>query len=284
MKAVSSVITYFNDGLYIDEAVNSLLAQTYPIDEIIIVNDGSTDAFSIEKLKEYEQHPIVKLIHKKNGGPASARNIGFQHTKSPYILTLDADDKFGLSFVEKAIQILEQNTNVGAVSCWVEGFGEKEFIWELQGGSLENFILKNSCIACALIRKQIWEDVKGYDESLEIKGYEDWDFWIQTTKRDFQIYIIPEILYFYRQRIGSVSHKNINRHLNLYKYLLKKHPEVFEPYWSEVLDVYINQFLAQQDQIKHLENRLNMFYQSASYRLGYFLLQPLRFFQKLFRF
>ncbi len=75
MPKVSAVIPCYNHGQYIDEAVDSILKQTYQDVEIIVINDGSTDQFTIEKLRVYCK-PKTRVIHTENRGPSAARNTG----------------------------------------------------------------------------------------------------------------------------------------------------------------------------------------------------------------
>ena len=122
MPKVSVVIPYYNAGRYIDEAVDSILAQTYHDYEIIIVNDGSTDPYSQEKLESYK-HPSISVIHQENKKMSAARNTGIQAAKGEYILTLDADDRFSPTFLEKATAILDNSSQLGVVNCHHQTFG-----------------------------------------------------------------------------------------------------------------------------------------------------------------
>ena len=91
MPKVSVIIPCYNAGEWIDEAVDSVLSQTYKDYEIIIVNDGSSDPLTQEKLRSYESSSI-QVIHQENKGPAAARNTGIRSARGEYILPLDADD------------------------------------------------------------------------------------------------------------------------------------------------------------------------------------------------
>ena len=119
---VSIIIPCYNQGQYVDDAVSSCLAQTYDNIEIIIVNDGSTDKFTNDFLSKY-QRPKTKVINKRNEGLAEARNTGINNATGKYILPLDADDKIAPTYVEKAVQIIEQDESVGIVYCLAEYFG-----------------------------------------------------------------------------------------------------------------------------------------------------------------
>ena len=82
---VSVIMPCFNQGKFVDGAVNSVLNQTYQNFEIIIINDGSTDKKTNEILKNYKK-PKTRVIHTKNQGPCIARNIGINAAQGEYIL------------------------------------------------------------------------------------------------------------------------------------------------------------------------------------------------------
>jgi hypothetical protein len=119
---VSVVIPCYNQGQYIDEAVESVLAQSYQDFEIIIVNDGSNNADTIKILETYSK-PKTRVIHTNNQGASIARNNGIKVSSGRYILPLDADDRIGSVYIEKAIEVLDKNENVGIVYCEAEFFG-----------------------------------------------------------------------------------------------------------------------------------------------------------------
>ena len=108
MPKVSVIIPCYNHGEYLDEAVESVLTQTYQNFEIIIVDDGSTDQSTIDLLKVYRK-PKTRVIRTDNQGLASARNNGIKEAKGEYILPLDADDKIGKEYLKKAVKILDEN-------------------------------------------------------------------------------------------------------------------------------------------------------------------------------
>ena len=94
MPKVSVIIPCYNQGACLEEAVDSVLAQTFQDFEILVVNDGSTDEATIRMLGKYER-PKTRVIHTDNQGLAMARNNGIREARGAYILPLDADDKIG---------------------------------------------------------------------------------------------------------------------------------------------------------------------------------------------
>src|SRR5262245_35333532 len=113
---VSVVVPCFDLGRYLDEAIDSVLAQTFHDLEIVVVDDGSTDPFTCELLDRYDR-PKTQLLRQSNRGPAAARNAGIRATTGHYVCCLDADDRLLPTYLEKAIQVLQQAPDVGFVSC-----------------------------------------------------------------------------------------------------------------------------------------------------------------------
>jgi len=109
--SVSVIIDTYNYGMFIDDAIQSVLNQTFSKRdmEIIVIDDGSIDD-TFEKVKKYRER--IKYIYKKNGGQASAFNIGFENTKGKYIFLLDSDDYFLPTKVAKVVEEFERNKEV----------------------------------------------------------------------------------------------------------------------------------------------------------------------------
>ena len=197
----SVIIPCYNQGQYLDEAVESVLAQTYQNFEIIVINDGSTDAETIQILSHYEK-PKLKLIHTENRGPSAARNTAIEHASGELILPLDADDRIEKTYLEKAIKTLEGNPDVGVVYCEAEFFGAETGKWELPDIQFPEILLGNRLFNTSLYRRADWETVGGYKENM-VHGWEDYDFWLSLFELGRKVVRIPEVLFFYRRVQGS---------------------------------------------------------------------------------
>jgi len=108
---ISVVIPCYNDGAWLPETISKLKEQTYKNFEIIVVNDGSTDAATIEVLNSLSTEGIV-VLHKENGRMSSARNHGVKQAKGSIIAALDADDYFDPNFL-KSNQNFRQQRKCG---------------------------------------------------------------------------------------------------------------------------------------------------------------------------
>jgi glycosyltransferase involved in cell wall biosynthesis len=226
MPKVSVIIPCFNLGKYIHEAIDSILAQTFQDFEIIVVNDGSTDAETNLILERLDKSR-AKVIKTDNQGLSRARNNGIAQASGYYILPLDADDRIDSTYLEKAVKILDQNKNVGIVYCQAEFFGEENFKWDLPAYQLSKILIDNLIFASAFFRKEDWQAVGGYKPTM-IYGWEDYDFWLSIIELKREVYRIPEYLFYYRKRSDSMAHV-MSREQLFYSYgeIVKNHQKLY---------------------------------------------------------
>lgn len=295
MPRVSVIIPCYNQGQYLDEAVNSVLKQTYQDYEIIIVNDGSTDEFTINLLNNYHRLK-TRVIHTTNQGLPSARNNGIREAKGVYILPLDADDKIGFTYLERAVKVLDDNEDIGIVYCEAEFFGKKTGKWELPKYQFPEFIISNCIFASAFFRRSDWESVKGYKSVMKY-GWEDHEFWLSLIELKREIYQIPEIIFYYRQKESSMLQSMQVEHW-LYSYLqiYQYHSESFSDNMAVLFKRHIelnliHEQIHQKDNLlwqkdKELAEQARLIkevYSSFSWKLGKVLTYPVRKIQQLFR-
>ncbi len=233
---VSVVVPCFNLGAYIDEAVDSVLEQTFQDFEIIVVNDGSTDHATNERLNAFDR-PRTRVIATENRGLAAARNLGIAEARGRYICALDADDMLCPTYLEKAVRLLEADPSLSFVSSWLENFGEESWTWTQEHCDLPTLL--NECTVCtaALVRTTALRAVGGYDEGMPEQGYEDWDLWIGLVERGYVGTIIPEVLFRYRRRQGSMSSICCvgDGHEKLLRYIVGKHFDSYRRHYRDVL-------------------------------------------------
>ena len=200
-KIVSVIMPCFNDGLFIEESISSVMNQTYSNIELIIIDDGSNDVNTIRILNSIDNEKI-RILRTNRKGPAAARNKGISESKGEYILPLDSDDIIEKTYIEKAVKIIEKNKNIGIVYCEAEFFGNEKGLWELPNYSLDSMLMGNIIFVTALFRKNDWEIVHGFDETY-IYGLEDYDFWLSIIELNRDVYKIPETLFYYRIKENS---------------------------------------------------------------------------------
>ncbi|PKN12501.1 MAG: glycosyltransferase family 2 protein [Deltaproteobacteria bacterium HGW-Deltaproteobacteria-4] len=120
---ISVIVNSYNYDRYISETLDSVVAQTLPVDEIVIVDDGSTDASCAVIVDYVEQHSHMKFIRKENGGQLSAFNVAAQHVTGDIVFFIDSDDIWRSDYIERIVEIYRSKT-VDFVFCAYEEFGE----------------------------------------------------------------------------------------------------------------------------------------------------------------
>lgn len=105
---ISVIIPCYNQAVYLPEALESLLKQTYTHWEAIVVNDGSPDDTEAVALEYARQFPQIKYVSQSNGGLSAARNKGIEYAQGTYILPLDADDRISPKYMEEAMRAFEE--------------------------------------------------------------------------------------------------------------------------------------------------------------------------------
>ena len=271
---ISIVIPCYNDSAYITEAVNSALIQDYEDFEIIVVDDGSNSETKAI-LRELEPK-ITKLITQKNKGPSAARNAGINAASGEYILVHDSDDYFEPSFCNRAIEVLQKNENVKAVTCYARWFqsDEKFRIFKPSGGDLKDFLIQNATLSNSMFRKSDWRQAGGYDEKM-IHGFEDWEFFIRLHADGGETYVIPHVLFHYRMRKDSVSKKANSKKYDLLKYIYQKHERLYKSHYSQ----FVNHLLGriEQEEREKLKNA-----EKIEFKIGNQIVQPLRLLKRIF--
>ncbi|EKD35895.1 MAG: glycosyl transferase [uncultured bacterium] len=242
MPTVSVIIPCFNQGQFVDEAVDSVLAQSFADFEIIIVNDGSTDDATNRLLHNYRREK-TRVLTTVNQGLAAARNNGIAAAEGRYILPLDADDRILPGYLEKAVAVLEKEPRVGIVYCRAALFGAVETDWVLPEYSLERMLVDNIIFCSAFFRRDDWLATGGYDRGM-IYGWEDYEFWLSLIERGRQVVMIPETLFSYRVASDSmVRSKEKWQKVEMFKRIYLRHQGLF----ADHIDVWIDALLEARD-------------------------------------
>lgn len=237
MPKVSVIIPCYNQGVFLEEVVESVLAQTFRDFEIIIVNDGSTDEVTNRLLADFRK-PQTRIIHTVNQGVAMARNTGIAQACGEYILPLDADDRIGNTYLEKGVAILERHPEIGIVYCLAECFGARQGRWDIPGFSAWGMRFSNLIFCSALYRKTDWDRAGGYNPNM-VKGWEDWDFWLSHLETGSKVFRIPETLFYYRVAAES-RERSMDRcaKVEMHLQLMRNHPQLFAVKSRLLLELY----------------------------------------------
>lgn len=199
--AVACVIPFYNGSRFIERAIKSVITQTVPVKELIIVNDGSGP----DEVKALEliagQYPAIIVLHKENGGQGSARNYGVAHAQSPFVCFLDQDDFFLPRHVEILAESVDDDDPLYAYS-----YGDL-YVADVDGKihshsiavkraihpkhDISDYLSEDMFIlpSAAIIKKDAFLSVGGFDDRMA--GYEDDDLFLRFFSTGYSSKFLP---------------------------------------------------------------------------------------------
>lgn len=208
---VSVIIVVYNGEKYIEEAIQSVLNQTYKDIELVIADDGSTD----NTYKIIEKYNDIVYVYQKNKGEGSARNLGIEASKGEYLAFLDADDLYAPDKIEKQLNILLENKDIDVVYNDLKVVDENlnylnilksEGVYEKREDLLANIIYRQVIQGpiCMMMRRNCIKDIKWSEELVYTVDYE---YVIKLAfKHNFKY--LEEPLYIYRRHGSNLSNKH----------------------------------------------------------------------------
>jgi glycosyltransferase involved in cell wall biosynthesis len=225
---VTVVVTCYNLGRYLPEAILSVHNQTFGEWELIIVDDGSDDPETVEILKNLERNG-ERLLRLNSCGVAKARNTAIRCSKAPYICCLDADDILAPQYLERTVALMEKDKSRqnAIVTTWVQSFGDESVLY-MTGTTRDpsRLLTDNLFHISSLFRRENWENSGGYCETL--RGYQDWDLWLSFIEKGYTWETVEEPLFKYRVRSGSMVTNSDRIRPQLVGLLLERHRGMFE--------------------------------------------------------
>jgi len=211
MEVVSVIIPTYNSVGTLARAIQSVLAQTRPADEIIVVDDGSTD--DTQRLIA-EQFPQVRYQRQPNAGPSATRNAGAKLAQGTILALLDSDDAWVPTKLQRQLEVLAERPDLCGLSCHRirvkfsaegeelsrrpskhadGGLDEITFAEELWGNRI--------CGPAMVMRRDAFERVGGYDTGMHVS--EDLDLWLRLLGAGEKLAVLREALYVFTERPGS---------------------------------------------------------------------------------
>ena len=210
---ISVVIPFYNDKAYIEQSVNSVLNQTFPYYEILIIDDGSKDEESLKKLDEVaKQDKRIKVFHKENEGLSATRDYGASKSQedAKYLMFLDSDDLLEPTYLECAYWTLETNNDAAWVYSDSIGFDADDYTWNKWFDS-EKMKKENELVSAAMVRKTDFNAVGGY--GLREKAVnEDWNFWLKLISiGKYPVHMSYYGQWYRRKKTGELKKSKDNR-------------------------------------------------------------------------
>jgi glycosyltransferase involved in cell wall biosynthesis len=236
-ELVSVIIPCFNSGRTLSAAIDSIRKQTYKCIEIIVVNDGSNDAYTIDVLKELLDKNETKILNKTNGGLASARNYGIRNSTGKFIVPLDADDKLSENSIYEMMFLSKKNNSE---NCFV--YPNIEFTGLRNGLSSRIYnpfvqLVMNQLPYSMLFTRHSFDLVGGYDESFT-EGLEDWDFNIGLIELGLTPVASKSAhLQYNVDRNGMLLSKTIFKYFDIWSMIKSKHKSLYT--FSHLIKSYL---------------------------------------------
>ncbi len=216
-RAVAVVIPVHDDEATLADALDSVLAQSLPAAEIIVVDDGSSDG-SGDLARRYG--PAVRVIELPGLGPAAARNAGVAATTSPLIAFLDADDAWRSDKLARQVDALAETGAVLCAADWVRGEAPVDSAEApLSEIGLDDLLVINRFqTSTVLVRRHAFARTGGFSSPLD--GAEDWDLWIRLARLG-RVVKIDAPLVTYRDRPAGYS-KDLRRHHDAVREIVRR--------------------------------------------------------------
>lgn len=242
-KKVSVIMGVYNCEDTIEEAINSILKQTYSNWELIICDDCSIDK-TFQKVKKYsEMYPnkIKVLENKSNKKLAYSLNRCLDHSTGYYIARMDADDISKESRFEKQIAYLKKHTNIDLVGTAMQRFRENKFgeneladIIYCESDPDVNTLKKDTpfCHPTIMTYKYVYDALNGYTVSTRTNRGQDLDLWFRFFYKGFKGSNIMDPLYYFRENTGAIKRRNFNVRFNAFKTKVFGYNLLnYSPYW-----------------------------------------------------
>jgi glycosyltransferase involved in cell wall biosynthesis len=222
--SISAVVTVYNAEEYIGESLAGILEQTRPPQEVIVVDDGSTDGTPAELAKFGAE---IRVIRQPNRGHAPALNVGFSEARGDYIAKCDADDVWTAEKLERqAAAIVEHpEIDIAFTAVWVFGTLEQSRGLHTAGVSGEGVLERSRlapalyranfiCPSSTLIRRELYRRLGPFSEDL---AGEDYDYWFRALQADARFYYDPEMLVRYRRHDRQITSDVLRTRRGMYE-------------------------------------------------------------------
>lgn len=250
-KRISIIIPVYNVEKYIAKCIQSLLSQTYDNFEAVLVNDGSPDnSIGVAKQLIGDDARFI-FLDKKNGGQASARNLGLDHISGDYVAFLDSDDYLKNDFLEKILKEFGHNPALDIVACGYKQVDDHEnTLWGImpnaKGYYEHNDILfryeyLDYSVCNKVYRRSVWENHRFIDGII----YEDKEVLPRLCYQK-NIGVVEEYLYYYVRRQGSTMNSyNLQRSVESMAYVYRsfyeflKSVKIYDDYKDYYQEAYI---------------------------------------------
>ena len=227
LELISIIIPCFNSGETLERTINSVYNQTWKNKEIILVNDGSSDEYTLEIIKKLKDNLYIKVLNQENLGLPSARNNGANYASGNFLYFIDSDDWLELDALELMYQFYKLNNQDGFVFSDIIIEGKINKIIKKEYNFFEQLFL-NQLPYSIFISRENWNKYGGYDEKMKL-GYEDWEFNIRLGSNNQYGLRLPKPLFHYTvSNSGMLLSKTSKYHAQIVFYIMNKNKEIYK--------------------------------------------------------
>jgi len=222
---VSLPMPIYNYAKRLNPTLKSVFSQDYTNFEIIIVDDGSNDEYCLLKLKTLREQEGIRVIHKENSGVSDTRNMAVKESSGDFILPLDADDMILDGYIKSAVNIIKNNPEISPVYCDTHHIGEMQGLEKRPEWSKDRLLSGPFIVNSSMYSRKAYDSTEGYNT--EMKGWVDYDLWVQMMDAGFKGKRIPKGLFVYfhheSEGNGSISTDARQNMGELHKTILSRH-------------------------------------------------------------
>lgn len=257
---VSIIMPAYNAGKFITESIQSVINQSYPHWELIIINDGSTDDTE-EKVKSLQaNNSRIVYVLQQNGGQGKARNRGLEEAQGDYIAFLDSDDLWVAHKLKFQVDLMQKHPEIDLLFSGAVAFKDSinNTLQPLNHNNsaiysgedaIRTFIKGNKVpILTGLVKRDVMEAVGNFDASLHLQNVEDSHLWLKMLFANYTLKSCPEVLAYYRiheaQATGN-KFKNTLKEINLIKDFLGRNASLDHAILTEINNKYYGLFIRQ---------------------------------------
>ena len=203
-ECISVILPVYNGARYLAEAVSSVLTQSQPPDELIVVDDGSTDdSAAIVSALSAISPVAIRYIYQSNRGPAAARNAGIASATGDWIAFQDADDRWLPDKLAIQRTLMQRHITAQAVI----GFSQLNFEPDDESALFNVNVVGRSglilLLQASLFRRTLFEQIGGFDPVL--RGDEDIEWFLRVLEQPVEIVVHPELVVIYRRHDANLT-------------------------------------------------------------------------------
>lgn len=225
-ELVSIFTASFNHRRFLPETAASVLAQTYPRWEWMIIDDGSTDG-SLDYLRTLRD-PRIRVYSQPNTGRIHAKNRAVALSSGRYLVNLDSDDMLHRDYLKEMVGALERAPQgVGVAYPDVQWIGARDELWRMPDYSVERLKEGNFMVTTSLFKREAFQAAGGYNPKMD-RGYEDWDLWLGMAEAGWGGVHVPTPLFFYRWHGENLTLLDEQSSKETHALVRKNHPALYE--------------------------------------------------------